>query len=166
MVNCLLTHPLLISSFPFLTSAHPYNVSGVNPAILLSESNWNLEPRGCSRLELMSPFPDHTPGVREPRIPYSEGLEALPGLVLVTLFLGSDFRRANYTIIHTSRPKIWMSLDKRLIVHSHVHTLLSRRNRGGEKRGSRLWTLGLHLYFCLEILKCSEWTWREGALTK
>lgn len=112
VVNCLLTHPLLISSFPFLTSAHTYNVSGVNPAILLSESNWNMEPRGCSRLELMFSFLYHTPGVREPKIPYSEGLEALPRPVQVTLSLGSDFRRADYTIIHTSRPKIWMSLDK------------------------------------------------------
>lgn len=63
-------------------------------------------------IELMSPFQDHPPGVKEPRIPYSDGLEMLPGPVQVILSIGSNFLRAGYMplCVHLG-PKFEMSLD-------------------------------------------------------
>lgn len=116
---------LLISSFPFLTSACLTVLLGST----LKSSLRVLLNHGAKRMcliELMFFLQDHTPGVKKPRILYSDGFQMLLEPVQDTLSIESNFLRADYVLLCLPLgPKFGMNLECRLIVQTHLHVLLS-----------------------------------------
>lgn len=97
--------------------------------------------------ELMPPFQDHLPGVRNPEFP----IQMLQGPVQVPLSIGSDFLRADCTIMHNSSLEIWNELGHTDWLSIHTYTRSWREAIGWEEKRGRLWARDLQLHSWLDF---------------